>query len=183
MYKAWAYYHEAVGDYKSADSVFQMGKRELAQPASELDIAHKNLIFAAGVQVIFNICLTIVMNNNWFAFILKVISGTNEARLIEQRLALTSLQTYKPGVVGSVRMCNDQVPIMPCTSTASKSNKSIPIYQDVSEELLGATALLPSILNIARRQDPKENLLEPGVWTQSQSRKTSTLHGITPFKS
>lgn len=51
LYRAWAYYHEAAGDYRSADAVFQLGRRELAQPADELDIAHRNLIFAAGVQV------------------------------------------------------------------------------------------------------------------------------------
>lgn len=54
MYKAWAYYFEVVGDYKSADLVFQRGERELAQPFEELMMAHRNMIYAAGQEVIIN---------------------------------------------------------------------------------------------------------------------------------
>lgn len=97
-------------------------------------------------------------------------------------MALTSLHTYKPGVVTSVRLYTDQIPTLPCTSTEPRSNASIHVYHDVSEEL-GATAALPSVLSIARRQDPKENLLHPGVWTQSQPKRTTSFHTITPFKS
>lgn len=51
LYRAWAYYHEAAGDFRSADVVFQLGKRELAQPYEELTVAHQNMVFAAGQQV------------------------------------------------------------------------------------------------------------------------------------
>lgn len=51
LYRAWAYYHEAAADYVNADAVFQLGRRELAQPTDELDTAHNNLIFAVGVYV------------------------------------------------------------------------------------------------------------------------------------
>lgn len=106
----------------------------------------------------------------------------NESRLIEQRMALTSLHTYKPGVVGSVRLGNGQVPILPSTSATPRTNATITVYQDNLENE-GAAALLPSVLSIARRQDPKENILQPGVWTQQpQSRKVASSHSVTPFK-
>lgn len=51
LYRAWAYYHEVAGDYRNADAVFQLGRKELAQPYEELLEAHKNMIYAAGQQV------------------------------------------------------------------------------------------------------------------------------------
>lgn len=51
LYKAWAYYHEVVGDYKSANAIFELGKQALAQPYDELEMAHQNLIMAAGKHV------------------------------------------------------------------------------------------------------------------------------------
>lgn len=51
LYRAWAYYHEAVGDFTSAHHVFELGKNALAQPYDELENAHKNLVIAAGQHV------------------------------------------------------------------------------------------------------------------------------------
>lgn len=51
LYKAWAYYHEAAGDYKSANAVFEYGERALAQPYEDLLVAHQNMIIAAGQHV------------------------------------------------------------------------------------------------------------------------------------
>lgn len=53
LYKAWAYYYEATGDYKGANQAFELGKRAFAQPMEELLSAHQNLIMAAGQQVSF----------------------------------------------------------------------------------------------------------------------------------
>lgn len=51
MYKAWAYYYEAVGDFQSAHNIFECGKKELAQPYHDLHVAHENLVTAAGRHV------------------------------------------------------------------------------------------------------------------------------------
>lgn len=51
FYKAWAYYYEATGDYPKANNIFEDGKRNLAQPYEELELAHKNLIISAGEHV------------------------------------------------------------------------------------------------------------------------------------
>lgn len=51
LYKAWAYYHEAVGDFRSANLVFEYGRKALAQPYEELIDAHQNLYIAAGQHV------------------------------------------------------------------------------------------------------------------------------------
>lgn len=51
IYRAWAYYHEVMGDFKGADLVFERGKKELAQPMDELKVAHDNMMFAFGQQV------------------------------------------------------------------------------------------------------------------------------------
>lgn len=51
LYRAWAYYYEAAGDFQSANNVFEDGKRVLAQPYEELENAHQNLIMAAGQHV------------------------------------------------------------------------------------------------------------------------------------
>lgn len=40
LYKAWAYYYEAVSDFKRADQVFKIGFQSHAQPAEELENAH-----------------------------------------------------------------------------------------------------------------------------------------------
>lgn len=54
FYKAWAYYYEAAGDFQRANNVFEEGKKNLAQPYEELEIAHKSLVTAAGEHV----CIT-----------------------------------------------------------------------------------------------------------------------------
>lgn len=51
LYRAWAYYHEAAGDFSNAHNVFELGKNALAQPYEELESAHKNLVIAAGQHV------------------------------------------------------------------------------------------------------------------------------------
>lgn len=51
LYKAWAYYHEAVGDFKMANTVLEYGLREFAQPNGELLIAKQNVLMAAGQHV------------------------------------------------------------------------------------------------------------------------------------
>lgn len=51
FYKAWAYYHEAAGDFQGANRVFQYGKQEIAQPYEDLCNAHQNLVIAAGNHV------------------------------------------------------------------------------------------------------------------------------------
>lgn len=51
FYKAWAYYHEAAGDFQAANKVFEEGKNNCAQPFEDLMHAHQNLIMAAGQHV------------------------------------------------------------------------------------------------------------------------------------
>lgn len=51
MYKAWAYYYEAAGDYKNADLIYKCGKQELAQPYEELEAAHQNFVISVGERV------------------------------------------------------------------------------------------------------------------------------------
>ncbi|KAL1490895.1 hypothetical protein ABEB36_011572 [Hypothenemus hampei] len=83
FYKAWAYYYEAAGDFAKANSVFQEGKKNLAQPYEELEIAHKNLFVAAGEHVVY---------------------GPNKLRLNERRTALTSLTPYEPDKTHSIQL-------------------------------------------------------------------------------
>lgn len=51
FYLAWAYYHEIAGDFKTADTIFEMGKSVVAQPFEQLYLAHHNLLIAAGQHV------------------------------------------------------------------------------------------------------------------------------------
>lgn len=93
------------------------------------------------------------------------------------------MQTYKPGNVGSVRIPNGQLPVLPVSQIPSKSNVVIPVYQDGTTEDVGeAAAMLPSIVSVARRQDHKENLLQPGVWTQVSQNSYLHEHSVTPFQ-
>lgn len=55
LYRAWAFYYEATGDYRRANDIFELGKKVLAQPYDALEAAHENMIYAAGQQV----CCTI----------------------------------------------------------------------------------------------------------------------------
>ncbi|KAF5286805.1 hypothetical protein FQR65_LT12426 [Abscondita terminalis] len=147
FYRAWAYYHEAAGDYRNADLIFQLGKRELAQPFQELTMAHQSMIFAAGQQVI---------------------SGVNEQRLLEQRHALTTLIPYLPGKVSSHRVIGSNTPgTLPGTSsTTTRPNVVVPVYDERGESERGIEAPPNSIISVARRQVAhKENAIAAGVWT------------------
>ncbi|KAB0797214.1 hypothetical protein PPYR_08208 [Photinus pyralis] len=146
LYRAWAYYYEAAGDYRSADSIFQLGRSEYAQPQQELIMAHQNMIFAAGQQVI---------------------SGVNEQRLLEQRHALTTLCPYAPGKVGSERSISSAGPgIVPSTSSSSRSNIGLSVYEDRENSVREVAAPPSSILSVAKRQiAPKENAIKAGMWT------------------
>ncbi|XP_044751997.1 mitotic checkpoint serine/threonine-protein kinase BUB1 beta-like isoform X2 [Coccinella septempunctata] len=154
LYKAWAYYHEAAGDYKSANSIFELGKQALAQPYDELEMAHQNLVMAAGKHMLY---------------------GPSEDQLLERRQALTSLRTYKGGkAVGSVRVPAASGPgIYPTTSNDNvRPNAAITVYQDDGDEIRGAAAPPVSILTVVKRQEaPKENLLKPGPWSLYPSKK------------
>ncbi|KAG5889015.1 hypothetical protein JTB14_033944 [Gonioctena quinquepunctata] len=163
LYRAWAYYHEASGDFHSANNVFEEGKRNLAQPYEELEIAHKNLIMAAGQHCIF---------------------GRDENRLIEKRQALTSLHTYRPGRVSSVRIpSSNGVVTVPSHGSGSRSNAAISIYTDNNFETAGASteAAPMSIVTAAKRQDvPKENTLKAGPWPTVPVKKRVLGGSVMP---
>ncbi|KAK5646419.1 hypothetical protein RI129_004883 [Pyrocoelia pectoralis] len=158
LYRAWAYYYEAAGDYRGADVIFQLGRSEMAQPQQELIMAHQNMIFAAGQQVI---------------------SGVNEQRLLEQRHALTTLCPYMPGKVASERSVSSSGPgVVPSASSSSRSNVVVSVYEERENSARGAEAPPSSILSVARRQiAPKENTIKPGQWTADPSHlKGCSVH-------
>ncbi|EFA04692.2 mitotic checkpoint serine/threonine-protein kinase BUB1 beta [Tribolium castaneum] len=145
MYRAWAYYYEATGDFQNAHIIFEYAKKELAQPFSDILRAHESLVLAAGRHMIY---------------------GPNERDLSEKRQALTSLQTFKPGQVGSVRSAASENPLTLGAPIAGRSNACIPVYEDKGQEVKGAEAGPISIIAAAKRQEvPKENTLKPGQWT------------------
>lgn len=51
MYLAWAYYHEAGGDFRKAEEVYQLGKSERAQPYDDLLKAHTTFYLNIGQSV------------------------------------------------------------------------------------------------------------------------------------
>ncbi|KAF5288973.1 hypothetical protein FQA39_LY03852 [Lamprigera yunnana] len=162
LYRAWAYYHEVVGDYRSADVVFQMGKRELAQPYDELIEAHQNMIYAVGQQVV---------------------SGVNEQRLIEQRQALTALRPYMAGKYGSERIVSNSGPgVLPSTSSCSRSNVIFSVYEQKEDLMKGAEAAPNSILSVAKRETvSKENTTKPGIWIVAPHLKNVAVHTEPQF--
>ncbi|XP_044268700.1 mitotic checkpoint serine/threonine-protein kinase BUB1 beta-like isoform X2 [Tribolium madens] len=145
MYRAWAYYYEATGDFQNAHTIFEYAKKELAQPIGDILSAQESLVLAAGRHMIY---------------------GPNERDLSEKRQALTSLQTFKPGQVGSVRNAISDYPVTLGAPVAGLSNASIPVYEDKGPQVRGAEAGPISIIAAAKRQEvPKENTLKPGQWT------------------
>ncbi|XP_025830575.1 probable inactive serine/threonine-protein kinase bub1 isoform X4 [Agrilus planipennis] len=167
LYRAWAYYHEVAGDFKSADMVFQLGEQELAQPYEELVTAHRNLVYAVGQQMIRG-------------------AEVDAQRLEEQRRALTTLSTYGHGkMVPSVRIpISAGAGVLPSGAKANlKENVVVPVYQDRdNSKLLGAEAVPPvSILSAAKRQQaPKENTIKPGVWTTALPIKKGPMAHRNP---
>ncbi|KAJ8951176.1 hypothetical protein NQ314_007716, partial [Rhamnusium bicolor] len=154
LYRAWAYYYEAAGDFQSANNVFEEGKRALAQPYEDLVNAHQNLILAAGQHVLF---------------------GPDESRLMEKRQALTSLHTYRPGRVGSLRVPSSNGVVTVPSNTSTTSNAMVFVYEDKGGEVAGAEIAPLSIISVARRQEaPKENTLKPGPWTTVPVKKRGT---------
>lgn len=159
LYKAWAYYHEAVDDFKSADAVFENGMKQLAQPYDELKMARDNLIVAAGSHMLY---------------------GTDQRKLMEKRQALTSLASFKSGRVGSVRVSGRPgVPTLPSSSNISQKLNNAPllVYESTdNEEHQGAVAVPNSILVAVKRNEaPKENTLKPGPWNSAAFGKKKVI--------
>nr|CAI5834851.1 unnamed protein product [Callosobruchus analis] len=157
MYKAWAYYYEAVGDFQSANNVFEEGKRNLAQPYDELEIAHNNMIMAAGQHLLF---------------------GPDENRLQEKRHALTSLQTHHSGRVGSIRtpFPGGGAGTMGAVGVGGVTNNAtagaVRVYEGAGLQQAEAAAAPASVIAAVRRQDVvKENELKPGPWTTVPVKK------------
>ncbi|KAK9718132.1 Mad3/BUB1 homology region 1 [Popillia japonica] len=160
LYKAWAYYYEVVGDYKSADLVFQRGARELAQPFDDLMAAHQNMIYAAGQQVI---------------------KGVDKGRLEEQRQALTSLRSYRH-CVGSIRTPSSSSAGTLSSKQQPKSNVPVVVYESNADCIQGAEVAPMSVMSIARRDEgSKENLLKSGPWTTVANCKAPVTHRFPPI--
>ncbi|GJQ82791.1 Bub1 [Trypoxylus dichotomus] len=161
LYRAWAYYYEALGDYKGADLVFQRGEKELAQPFNDLMAAHQNMVYAAGQQVI---------------------KGVDKERLEEQRQALTCLRPYRHGVIGSVRTPSSSNPGTIGTTLQPKTNVSVPIFEDNEEYMTDAAAGPVSVVTIAKREEGcKENILKPGPWTTVVNHQLPIPHRYPPI--
>lgn len=179
LYKAWAYYHEAAGDFKRAEAVFKMGLSVFAQPYGELVAARDNMHLTFVKQTLEDVDV--------------------DERLAETRHALTSLRSYKENhstVVPSVR--NEHQIIQPTPGTLpmmapvadqlriSRSNVSVTPYEDleVAGPSIGAAAASTNILDIARKQAfiQKENTLKPGTWKQNIVSKKTPQHRDPSFK-
>lgn len=113
--------------------------------------------------------------------LLKVISGINERSLQEKRQALTSLRTYQPGRVGSVRVpassgagtWNENA-----ASSFSRPNATLSFYEDGSKNPHGAVGGFASILSVVKRAEaPKENTLKPGTWSAAKLKKVQASGG------
>ncbi|CAH1967134.1 unnamed protein product [Acanthoscelides obtectus] len=158
LYKAWAYYYEAVGDFQNANSIFEEGKRNLAQPYDELEIAHNNMIMAAGQHLLF---------------------GPDENRLQEKRHALTSLQPRHGGRVGMVRTAaflSGPGAVTGGGGAVSRTNNNaacaVHVYEGAGPQQNEAAAAPASVIGAVRRQDAvKENELKPGPWTTVPVKK------------
>lgn len=104
----------------------------------------------------------------------------------EKRRALTSLHTYQPGKVSSVRVASSSgagtVPVNATAATPiSRSNVPIPVFDDsvgaaaASFSGIGASTGPVSILSAVKRQEaPKENTLKPGTWSAAKLKKIHT---------
>lgn len=51
LYKAWSHYHEAAEDFQGANNILELGKKAMAQPYEELEMAYQNLLMAVGQYV------------------------------------------------------------------------------------------------------------------------------------
>ncbi|XP_017776519.1 PREDICTED: mitotic checkpoint serine/threonine-protein kinase BUB1-like [Nicrophorus vespilloides] len=162
LYKGWAYYYEVNGDFRNANAIFKLGISELAQPVEDLFNAQHSMVFAAGQQVI---------------------NGVDESRLNEQRQALTMLKPIRPGRVGSVRTVAADTPgLLPSADPTTRPNASVQVYNDQSEVVLGAGAPPISILSVVKRDAPKENIMKPGVWTNSRKKGSAAApHKVSHF--
>lgn len=112
---------------------------------------------------------------------------------MEKRQALTSLHTYRPGRVGSVRVpSSNGLVTLPSQGATSRSNAAVFVYEDKGEgavagAVAGAEAAPLSIITVARRQEaPKENTLKPGPWTTVPVKKrvigARTTPGFTGYE-
>lgn len=159
FYRAWALHHELVGDYRSAHNVFAAARREMAQPYQDIDAAYDAMIVNAGQQAI---------------------GIVNPVNIDEQRHAMTQLSTYKPGVVGSIRVpSSSSAPILPNLGENSHStnHRTITIAHD-SDDLSYPVAFgtldaaAASLLTLVERNATNENIKTAGKWNvPGQSRR------------
>ena len=106
-----------------------------------------------------------------------------DGKLEEERQALMSLQSYKSGRVGSVRVPSGTVPTYPMTTPSRQtSNTQVNIYQGVDEYGQGASGVTVSLTNIAKRDEvTKENILKPGIWPTIMNPKNTIPKSTTSF--
>lgn len=161
LYKAWAFYYEAAGDFKNAKKVFLLGKDQLAQPYDELEQAYDNMIYHAGQQA----------------------TGLGQMNLDERRHALTSLKSTLSGKVGIVRVGSSRAAPIGGAATTSRSNQQIKVFSDEKFDILGAGAAPVSILQVVKSDEaPKENVMNPGTWTSAYPMKRPHAHTNAAFK-
>ncbi|XP_019868054.2 uncharacterized protein LOC109596895 isoform X2 [Aethina tumida] len=171
LYKAWSHYHEAAEDFQGANNILELGKKAMAQPYEELEMAYQNLLMAVGQ---YNL------------------HGPDVARrsIVEKRQVLTSLHTYRPGRVASVRTASGGPGAVgfghAASAPHSRTNAPIAVFED-NRTGAGMTAgpddVGPqSIITAARRQNAvKENALRPGAWTGATKKRPTVMKNNLGF--
>ncbi|XP_063700923.1 probable inactive serine/threonine-protein kinase bub1 [Culicoides brevitarsis] len=166
LYMAWAYYYDAVDNFKKAEEIYQKGLQAGAQPRDDLEHAHKQFGFSMSQRILYK-----DEPNNQSLF---------KSSLNEQRAVLTSLKAHKKTFVGTSR-----------TGLSIKSEKPGAIFQDQNSSKAGNSHIkvledaetknnvLPEALNephgsIIDSIRLRENLLEPGPWDKAKVRSKFT---------
>lgn len=165
FYIGWAYYYDAIDNFKKTDEIYRKGLDARAQPLDELDHAHKQFGFTMSQRILHK-----DDPDNQEEF---------RSSLEERRKALTSLRTHRRGQVGTIRtgeVIRSHNPGIVNQENLPRNtrgaNVAVNVYDQEVDTVPRNESIIKTIVDKARE---RENTYEPGPWNKAKLGKSGPL--------
>lgn len=168
FYLGWAYYYDAVDNFKQTEAIYRKGLDARAQPLDELETAHRQFGFSMSQRILYK-------DEPVEASVKKEFASSLE----ERRHALTSLRAHKKKHVGTTRtgasIRGSNPGRVNQENVPSNSQRAIQVFggEEVASSAMAKNeSIVRSIIESAREQ---ENTHEPGPWNKAKMGKSSAV--------